>query len=428
MRRAHALSSSQDIIFADSTASCDLNSYVITMLLTPCAAGAVPLGIVITGGQSTIEYTTALQLLKNGLGDSSFNGQQYPTIVMTDNSDAERLAFRTVWPESDLLLCRFHICQAVWRWLSKNENNIPTNQRPILYQDFNKILVSLTTSEAQENYNVAKESGKFHKTWLSYMESYWTRRETWCLAYRNEKLRGHHTNNFAEINIRLFKEETLNRFKAYNVVTLVDKICGEMQAYYISKLKNFANSRNDCARLNFEKEKKKAAYLTEDRIKHIGDLFLVPSEKDEKNIYTVDPGSGFCSCSRGKFGMFCKHAAAIHTYFNENAFFKNLPPVTTENRYEMAVLAFGTEVGPIAQYQPLQIQSERLQTTEHQNIIPEFADKPPPQTQHSVHQEQNSSIEWLRAGLKILAQKIEEHGDKCSEKVRILVFSTVLTI
>ncbi len=72
MRRAHCLSTSKDIVFADSTASCDVKSHVITVLLTPCAIGAVPLGIIITRGQSAREYEAALRLLRTGIGDESF--------------------------------------------------------------------------------------------------------------------------------------------------------------------------------------------------------------------------------------------------------------------------------------------------------------------------------------------------------------------
>ena len=43
---------------------------------------------------------------------------------MTDDSEAERNAFHAVWPESELLLCRFHLSQAVWRWLVKRNHNV----------------------------------------------------------------------------------------------------------------------------------------------------------------------------------------------------------------------------------------------------------------------------------------------------------------
>ena len=65
---------------------------------------------------------------------------------------------------------------------------------------------------------------------------------------------------------------------------------------------------DDRARLQFEKEVKKAEYLNENVIQSIGDnLFLVPSENSQDTVYVVDPMAGHCSCSIGKLGRFCKH-------------------------------------------------------------------------------------------------------------------------
>lgn len=50
MQRAHSLKSSSNVVFVDSTSACDADNYSITFMLTPCAAGAVPLAIIITKG------------------------------------------------------------------------------------------------------------------------------------------------------------------------------------------------------------------------------------------------------------------------------------------------------------------------------------------------------------------------------------------
>lgn len=47
MRRARDLNSSE-MIFMDSTASCDDANHVVTFILAPSSAGAVPLGAIIT--------------------------------------------------------------------------------------------------------------------------------------------------------------------------------------------------------------------------------------------------------------------------------------------------------------------------------------------------------------------------------------------
>lgn len=49
------LRTSSDIIFVDTTSACDPQNHAITFMLAPCAAGAVPLAIIITKGM-TYEY------------------------------------------------------------------------------------------------------------------------------------------------------------------------------------------------------------------------------------------------------------------------------------------------------------------------------------------------------------------------------------
>jgi len=54
MKRAHMLRTSSDIIFVDTTSACDPQNHAITFMLAPCAAGAVPLAIIITKGMNMI--------------------------------------------------------------------------------------------------------------------------------------------------------------------------------------------------------------------------------------------------------------------------------------------------------------------------------------------------------------------------------------
>ena len=50
---------------------------------------------------------------------------------MTDDCRAERSALKNVWPESTLLLCQFHILQALWRWLQSDSETKSAKQRII---------------------------------------------------------------------------------------------------------------------------------------------------------------------------------------------------------------------------------------------------------------------------------------------------------
>jgi len=74
MNRAHSTPVAADICFVDSTASCDADNHAITFMLTPTAAGAMPLGVLITDSASESSYTAAFNQLQQILPPSSFGG------------------------------------------------------------------------------------------------------------------------------------------------------------------------------------------------------------------------------------------------------------------------------------------------------------------------------------------------------------------
>ena len=64
MQRLHSLESSKEMIFVDSTCSCESTSTSITILLTSTKVGALPLAVLIHPAQSTESYVNAFKLLK----------------------------------------------------------------------------------------------------------------------------------------------------------------------------------------------------------------------------------------------------------------------------------------------------------------------------------------------------------------------------
>ncbi|GFV75450.1 SWIM-type domain-containing protein [Trichonephila clavipes] len=116
MKRNHHLFSSKEIIFIDSTSSCEASSSTITILLSATKVGALPLAVMIHASQSFQNFINAFQLLKMNF-PQCFGGQDYPEVFMSDDSSAEKGALAAVWPEAKQLLCHFHVAQAEWRWL-----------------------------------------------------------------------------------------------------------------------------------------------------------------------------------------------------------------------------------------------------------------------------------------------------------------------
>ncbi|KAH7936586.1 hypothetical protein HPB49_001562 [Dermacentor silvarum] len=135
MKRTQELSAASEIIFIDSTSSCDASHSTLTVLLTATNAGAVPVAVLIHNSQSAECYRTAFTLLKENY-PTCFGGLSYPQAFMTDNSAAEKAALQAVRPQGTQLLCFFHVAQAEWRWLTAARNNIGKEQRRSLMSAF----------------------------------------------------------------------------------------------------------------------------------------------------------------------------------------------------------------------------------------------------------------------------------------------------
>ena len=313
MSRAHTLQQSSGICFVDTTASCDSQNLSVTFMLAPCAAGAVPLAVIITDSQSEASYSHGFEMLKNS-GLQLFGGSGYPEVFMTDDSTPLHNALHAVWPFSQQTLCLFHVPQANWRWLWDSSNNIAKTDRPALMAEFQRIMLSTDIIEAEEQFRSGTSSrlAKKYPQWKHRLETYWLRKERWCLAYRSAVQRGHQTNNFSEVTVRLFKDIVLSRAKAYNAVSLVDFICTAMEQYYSRRLLDFAHSRVAGPTLWLGRLVKKAEYVESGSIITVSDaVFHVPSSSDSSMLYTVDVVNGVCSYVDGMFGRFCKHQAAV---------------------------------------------------------------------------------------------------------------------
>ena len=137
VQRAHQyIKHSSELVFCDSTSSLDQFNCPAFILSTSSPCGAVPLGIVITSGESAPIISEAFGKLKSILPENAFNGNSPavgPSTFITDDSQVEHESLGIVWPDSRLLLCIFHYLQAWWRWLWGKENAIDKEDRiPIM--------------------------------------------------------------------------------------------------------------------------------------------------------------------------------------------------------------------------------------------------------------------------------------------------------
>ena len=142
---------------------------------------------------------------------------------MTDDCRAERSALKNVWPESTLLLCQFHILQALWRWLQSDSETKSDKQRII--NNFKKIMYSKCKKELdQEIKNFIDESKNFKKLEI-YINSLLAKKQYFCSCFRVElPLYGVNTNNIAERYFLNLKEYIFKRMKSLNIIHVIKLI------------------------------------------------------------------------------------------------------------------------------------------------------------------------------------------------------------
>ncbi|XP_065217359.1 uncharacterized protein LOC135843411 [Planococcus citri] len=437
MARTHECEFSKRILFIDSTSCCDSENYSITFLLSATPAGAVPCGVLITKQQTMDAFTTGFTLLKNmmaSLGGSFFK-QEFPNVIMTDNCAAEIGAAKIVWPESILLLCIFHVLQYVLRWLQDGSHGIPKDRQRDFISCFQTILYCTDENEAENAFIAALEIGHEFPQWQEYLTHQYSIKEKWCLAFRKifwidafiaaleighefpqwqeylthqysikEKwclafrvgVTNHHTNNFAEISIRIFKENILDRVKAYNLIALLEFLATTLDTFYKRKLREFYTSRDRKNDRFLHVVLKRAEGITPVKIDEF--TFHVASQTVPGTTYTVDSRSGLCTCKGGQVGKFCKHSAAVYNHFDVG--FNHMPSVTMECRREVAYVAIGSKIDtlPKEYFLPLHVneltEKERAlirsslpesESTES-NSVETSVLVPPPQSMNNINE------------------------------------------
>ncbi len=99
---------------------------------------------------------------------------------------------------------------------------------------------------------------------------------------------------------------------------LLDILFEAESRFYVRKLIDLANNRNICATSRYNGQN---VTLKKEQISKIDDgLYLVESESNPGQFYTVCTASGTCECPQGRNRGPCKHKDAIHHYFGEAEF------------------------------------------------------------------------------------------------------------
>ena len=337
-RRVHkTIPQSGDLMMMDATSNVDRSDTKIFHLMCPSSAGGLPIATLITTreDQKTIQF--ALELLKSILPSYAFYGRGPsvgPVLALTDDSDSERIALSAAWPDLVLLLCQFHLLQALWQWLWSGSHKIEKTDRAPLLQLFRKVVYSDTETLFKKAVTEMKNHTLYKKypAFKSHIEQdVLPRKDSWSLLYRiHQRLptSSVNTTNYVESSFRWTKEYQFNRHRAYNLLDLLKIVMDDSQ-YHARRCIDMGNNLLT-SRLNNQKSRYLAKKCSIDPSKIVridSSTFLVPSETKKEVFYEVNMDLRLCECYMGQLKGPCKHKSIVSTTQNIPSF----DVVPTEN-------------------------------------------------------------------------------------------------
>ncbi|KAK3924821.1 Rab5 GDP/GTP exchange factor [Frankliniella fusca] len=353
---------------------------------------------------------------------------------MSDDSTHERNTFRAVFPEAFLLLCIFHVLQAMWRYIWDSKHEVNFEDKPHVYFLFREILYASSVEEFEMLYEKALSDPilSSYKLVNDHIEDLKKRAKEWALCFRLELLtRGHQTNNFCEAIMRLIKGLILGRLKAYNTVQLFHILCEDMDSHFKTKLAFVVHNRVKSLRSRLRVKPEKLKPLVAESLFSSKDLYKVKNVS-KNTEYTVDMALEICSCKGGMCGAPCKHQLAVakkfkitHQQFlptNDPEFKMNLFYFMTGQTTAPDGL-FDTLKGGEVVVQPIELDSNSPSQGEG-NAIDQNEDYEPPEILEGLANNNNlsqSSLEEKRERIMNMAedlfQKLSSSPDYMAEPV-----------
>ena len=400
-RRVHKIiPQAADLLMMDATSNVDRSDTKIFHLMCPSSAGGLPLATLVTTREDAATIKFGLELLKTVLPTYAFYGRGPalgPALGITDDSDSERQALLSAWPQLIHLLCQFHLLQgrhekmckcldsvhnflfvfanqsnlnclynfyckniilfsyllqALWQWLWSGDHKIEKNDRtPLL-----KLFRELVYSDTDKLFQKAEKDMKKHPLYKKYPafkkhieEDVLPRKELWSILYRiKEKLptSSVNTTNYVESSFRWTKEWQFNRHRAYNLLDLLQVVMDDSQ-YQARRCIDMANNVLT-SRLRNQKSRylSKKTTIDHTKITRIDETsFLVPSETKKDIFYTVNIALRLCECYMGQLKGPCKHKSIVSETQNI-ASFDVVPTQNPEMRAVFMYLGTGKKQDP----------------------------------------------------------------------------------
>ncbi|XP_076845646.1 uncharacterized protein LOC143490946 [Brachyhypopomus gauderio] len=233
---------------------------------------------------------------------------------MIDKDLKELNAIRQIFPSAKVLICWFHVLQAVHRWLIKRDGgNLSVEKRNMVIQAM--VTMKMCLSEEEFNNTSATKCkeldsnlGSAHVS--TYLKTQWIScGELWSSFGRLFNHENSETNNKAERFFLTMKYQFLKGNANRRIDQLLCLLCGNVQKYYcymddladIGRIKGVnTDDFSNAVQSMIEKGLDSKVNITE-----TGTCFVPPDTSAQS--HSVDLVMVKCDCRRSKSGSMCKH-------------------------------------------------------------------------------------------------------------------------
>ncbi|XP_070533937.1 uncharacterized protein [Ptychodera flava] len=242
----------------------------------------------------------------------------YPRVIMVDKDQTEISALSSVFPQSDILLCWFHVLQAVHRWITKRAGGglagtSNAEHRNLVIQ----AMLKMKNCSTEEDFR--QTSGKCldeidkaigHNLVSKYLLDEWISvAHMWCHFGRKMFHEGQDTNNIAERFFHSMKYQFLKGIANRRLDDLLHLLSAKVETYY-SYLEGLKLAGRLPSTSNTQCEA--ANRMIQNGLGHGRDfdscgILMVPSETVNGHVYKVDLVRYTCECFKFLKGELCKH-------------------------------------------------------------------------------------------------------------------------
>ncbi|KAG9273244.1 hypothetical protein AMEX_G12351 [Astyanax mexicanus] len=307
----------KNIVFMDATYCTNQYNFPLFTLAVKDEYGhGVPIAYMITSSEKQATLELALQKLRHTFLTP-------PRCFMVDKDLCEINGLRAVFPESDVLLCWYHVMQAVVRWISKTESGVSGFSNGDIKKDiisfFSKLKSCATRHDFETMAKLFQNRFEEFPALCTYFRDHWLGiGDMWSDFGRCYNHAGSDTNNLVERFFHRLKYQFLGGLRNRRLDDLINVLLKKTDGYFqvIHGLQSAGRIKN--ASMKSDDIHTSACRLVEkgwiDRIDRISQemyIYNVPSEQTHGLSYKVCPSESFCSCPEGIRGRKCKHLVAL---------------------------------------------------------------------------------------------------------------------